>query len=292
MTDDTKKDSTELEAIEAELRALGEEGIDDGEFELSERFGSAVEAGDIEEGPLAGLSLLRLRSASATLGESRSEDLLGSLVAKVTASGPVEVQEELTVVGESDVSDLEWQRSQALASVMDALASSEALTQSPFEIDGASEMAEELTAVARLRVSAARLGSERSEVLLDEVVEKSGLRRIESADNIVHLGAARRRSSMSALFAAAAAILMVLAASLIWRASIDNPIEAPTAVVAQVELEKAEKVLSQVERTSLKTLMAAQTVPAGQGGDHFLRNLRQARSDALRARRQARVRRL
>lgn len=111
------------------------------------------------------------------------------------------------------------------------------------------------------------------------------------------------RPAFQIFFAAAAAILLVAFLGFVGVFTVPNQGEPSsmakgerpdlTRVVAQVELEMAESHLKEVEMSSLKTLMSARQAPEGPiDGDHYLRDLRQARSDAVRARRQARARRL
>ncbi len=107
-----------------------------------------------------------------------------------------------------------------------------------------------------------------------------------------------QRASVRAAFALAAAILLVIFfGTLLPMGLVDAPTGGPEraaspAPTAQIELEAAEAHLKQVEQRSLKTLMSGAQAPTGPAGDHFLRNLREARFDAHRARQQARARRL
>jgi len=100
----------------------------------------------------------------------------------------------------------------------------------------------------------------------------------------------RRAWPWQGVIAAAAAVLMMLGVGLAvsqW----PSPEPLPMAV-AQIELDAAERHLGDVERTSLQALVGSSEAPTGEAGDHFLRPLREARSQAMMARVQARERRL
>lgn len=290
MADDIRHNGDELAAIEAELQALGEEGLDAEELKASHDFGDAVEFEAPEGGPIEGLSILRLRSASASLSADRAALLGAELLSRVGARGPDEIRRELEGLDEPDLSAVEWDSSRSLGAVADALESSDALAEASDSLVDPAEIAGPLAALAVLRTSAASLTDARSAELYREMVERGGLASA-APSNVVPLRP-RRRSGWALVFAAAAAILLVIAAAAILGVTHDK-LNSPSPAVAQIELVHAEQELNQAETSALKTLMTAQTAPAGsRRGDHFLRSLRQARSDASRARRQARVRRL
>lgn len=107
-----------------------------------------------------------------------------------------------------------------------------------------------------------------------------------------------------ATFAAAAALLLLIGAALViisvqdlsgpqeQLAEVQSTQTSMTSDVPQVELERAEARLKDLHQSTLKTLMAPRKSPTPPSGDHALRQLRGARQEAVRARMQARARRL
>jgi len=103
-----------------------------------------------------------------------------------------------------------------------------------------------------------------------------------------------QRAPFRAAIAAAAAVVLFFGVTLLLKGGGDMA-EAPTtqsALTVQAELLRAEARLVEVERDSLKALVSSPAGPPSPVGDHFLRQLRQARFEVLRARRQASARRM
>ncbi len=202
---------------------------------------------------------------------------------------------ELESLGEEPPEDLlaELRQAEALSEVLDATRGGHKAVET-LPLQHAAVLGSQPQTLAGLHLlrgasQEAQLSHQRADVLWREVQHQ--LPAPSHSPKVVPL---RSRWMWTSVAAMAAAILLVFLVGILQKDAKFSPTTQPNkGAVAQIELEQAEQNLRTIERESLRQLLSARNTPAGaQQGDHFLRNLRQARHEAVRARFQARVRRL
>jgi hypothetical protein len=200
---------------------------------------------------------------------------------------------ELEALGEPLPEDMaqELAQARALAQVQEAVQrGAQAVESLPEALPAQSDALEGLH---RLRAASGQdqLSAPRADALWGELANKLPQPERAGGGQVISMARWVRWGS------AVAAVAAVLLVALLWTQQGDPTLDNVGAEVAsqevpQVELERAQARLSQVEAESLKALMAQASPLGSRPGDHGLRRLRQARTEAARARFQARARRL
>ncbi len=226
------------------------------------------------------------------------------------------IRAELEALGEDiddDELEQEWTAAalanQSLDAVRLGVDAIEALPQPSASV--ANALSTPLAGMHRIRASrpdGGELTDERAAVLLGGVMETlDQAQRPAKTAKVIPFPARRwvqAAVAMAATFLVVAFVGLIISSTMTFDAE-PPPHSAPAAApqiskaeepaaadqVEPFELNRAEERLAQVERSALKAVMgtgAASQTP----GDHALRSLRKARYDAIRARQQARARRL
>lgn len=310
----------EAEAIRAELEALGEDVSDALDEELAQ--GRALDTAlDLASRPMdaslhdalwhspqappappqqADLGLLHAQAPSAALDPLRSERLLRGLHTRLNARS---AQPELDLIHDQ-LLDLDIpiapgdrlthdQRNGAhLNAVLDAVRSDapmRALDALPEPTETLRDGAYADLHLLRASSAHARLDADRAATLGQAVQDQHAPKA-----KVIPLRA--RWFARPALLSAAAALLVALVVALIWSDALVSPDHTPdpnthAAPVAQVELLDAQRRYRTEHAAALERLTAQNAAPS-RPGDHALRDLRHAQHTMLRARSQAKRRRL